>query len=88
MTSDSKMGSNSTHRPSLDETGKTAEVNAVDDANKLQSNGSTPKVVDEATRVVDHKAERRLCRRFDFRLLPVLAIMCMILSRCGEKDKY
>ncbi|OJJ33684.1 hypothetical protein ASPWEDRAFT_41540 [Aspergillus wentii DTO 134E9] len=26
-------------------------------------------------RVIDHKAERALCRRFDFRLLPVLAFM-------------
>jgi len=25
--------------------------------------------------VVDHAAERALCRKFDFRLLPVLAIM-------------
>lgn len=29
----------------------------------------------ETARVVDHVAERALCRRFDFRLMPVLAIM-------------
>ncbi|KAH8811017.1 major facilitator superfamily domain-containing protein [Xylogone sp. PMI_703] len=29
----------------------------------------------ETARVVDHAAERRLCRKFDIRILPVLAIM-------------
>ncbi|KAJ6167148.1 Major facilitator superfamily domain general substrate transporter [Penicillium chermesinum] len=43
--------------------------------NKLQGYGSAPGVIDDVTRVVDHKAERRLCRRFDIRLLPILAIM-------------
>ncbi|KAH8893032.1 MFS transporter [Thozetella sp. PMI_491] len=32
-------------------------------------------VVAETGRVLDHAAERALCRKFDFRLLPVLAIM-------------
>lgn len=36
------------------------------------------KVEEETARVVDHVAERRLCRKFDVRLMPVLAIMCMI----------
>lgn len=27
-------------------------------------------------RVVNHQAERALCRKFDFRLLPLLAFMC------------
>ncbi|KAJ5902689.1 hypothetical protein N7495_003217 [Penicillium taxi] len=43
--------------------------------NKLQGYASAQGVVDEITRVVDHKAERRLCRCFDMRLLPILAIM-------------
>jgi MFS family permease len=30
---------------------------------------------DETARVVDHIAERQLCRKFDYRLMPVLAIM-------------
>lgn len=30
----------------------------------------------EPAYMVDHKAERSLCRKFDFRLLPVLAVMC------------
>ncbi|KAL2868105.1 putative MFS transporter [Aspergillus lucknowensis] len=34
-----------------------------------------PGVVENVVHVVDHKAERALCRRFDLRLLPVLAVM-------------
>lgn len=34
----------------------------------------------ETARVIDHEAERALCRKFDFRLLPILAFMCMSLS--------
>ena len=45
-------------------------------ASKVQDIASATGLVDEITRVVDHKAERRLCRRFDIRLLPILAIMC------------
>lgn len=37
----------------------------------------SPGVVEDVVRPVDHKAERALCRRFDFRLLPILALMCM-----------
>jgi hypothetical protein len=33
----------------------------------------------ETARVLDHEAERALCRKFDFRLLPILAFMCMFL---------
>jgi hypothetical protein len=32
----------------------------------------------ETARVVDRIAERQLCRKFDVRLMPVLAIMCKI----------
>ncbi|KAL4981046.1 major facilitator superfamily domain-containing protein [Aspergillus desertorum] len=38
-------------------------------------NGYAPGVVENVARVVDHKAERALCRRFDLRLMPVLAVM-------------
>ncbi len=31
---------------------------------------------DDTARVLDHAAERRLCRKFDIRILPVLAVMC------------
>jgi MFS family permease len=34
-----------------------------------------PSIQAETARVVDHIAERQLCRKFDFRLMPVLAIM-------------
>lgn len=30
----------------------------------------------ETARVVDHEAERKLCFKFDIRILPVLAVMC------------
>jgi transposase-like protein len=36
----------------------------------------------ETARVVDHIAERQLCRKFDVRLMPVLAIMCKIHVQC------
>lgn len=60
----------------MEDTTKTATLGTIDEPNKLQGYGSAPGVIDEVTRVVDHKAERRLCRRFDIRLLPILAIMC------------
>lgn len=81
------MASGPPHSSSLDDTTKTAEVGTLDDSNKLQGYGSAPGVVDEVTRVVDHKAERRLCRRFDFRLLPVLAIMCRSLITVRSEGK-
>lgn len=33
-------------------------------------------VVADTARVLDHKAEVKLCRKFDIRILPVLACMC------------
>lgn len=45
----------------------------------------------ETARVVDHIAERQLCRKFDVRLMPVLAVMCtpitkysLTLLTCGQ----
>lgn len=42
----------------------------------MDDNGS--KAVDhvETARVIDKAAERRLCLKFDIRLMPVLALMC------------
>lgn len=70
------MASVPPHSSSLDDATKIAEVGTMDDSDKMQGYGSAPGVVDEVAQVVDHKAERRLCRRFDSRLLPVLAVMC------------
>lgn len=42
------------------------------DTNDIESS----KALGETARVVDHRAEQALCRKFDYRLLPVLAIMC------------
>ena len=36
----------------------------------------------ETACVVDHIAERQLCRKFDVRLMPVLAIMCKTHAGC------
>ncbi|KAJ5179304.1 hypothetical protein N7492_002514 [Penicillium capsulatum] len=69
------MASTPPRRSSMEDTTKTATLGTIDEPNKLQGYGSAPGVIDEVTRVVDHKAERRLCRRFDIRLLPILAIM-------------
>ena len=45
-------------------------------------------VIEGVVRVVDHQAERALCRKFDFRLLPLLAFMCRefpsVFSWCNE----
>ena len=54
--------------PAMDPTKDEQHIAAVDDAEFGQT--------EETARVLDHVAERRLCRKFDVRLMPVLAIMC------------
>lgn len=54
----------------------TANESIHESGDNLKNYGSAPGVVEDVVRVVDHKAERALCRRFDLRLLPVLAVMC------------
>ncbi|KAF4870883.1 putative transporter [Colletotrichum siamense] len=44
------------------------------DGNEIGNDGKIDAYGDEV-HVVDHEAERRLCRKLDFRLMPVLAIM-------------
>lgn len=43
---------------------------------ETSSNGDGAVVVAETARVLDHQAEMKLCRKFDVRILPVLAVMC------------
>lgn len=50
------------------------DIEVADDA-ESSANGEGGVVADTA-RVQDHEAEVRLCRKFDVRLLPVLAFMC------------
>lgn len=57
---------------------KTDTLGTAEEPNTLKGYGSVPGVIDEVTRVVDHKGERRLCRKFDYRLLPILAVMCKV----------
>jgi hypothetical protein len=45
---------------------------------KMDSN--TVAINDETAHIVDKDAERKLCRKFDFRLLPVLAIMVCFVA--------
>ena len=45
------------------------------DTNDIES---TKPALEETARVVDHQAEESLCRKFDYRLLPVLALMCRL----------
>ncbi len=40
------------------------------------SGSAAAPAVETTARVLDHVAERKLCRRLDLRLLPVLAVMC------------
>jgi hypothetical protein len=47
------------------------------DTNDLEST----KPFAETARVLDHQAEQALCRNFDYRLLPVLALMCKRQSK-------
>ncbi|KAE8150812.1 MFS general substrate transporter [Aspergillus avenaceus] len=61
--------------PDWDASKATRKDSFSDGANKTNSYISTPGVIEDVVRVVDHKAERALCLRFDLRLLPVLAVM-------------
>lgn len=44
------------------------------------SNGETA-VIAETARVLDHAAEVKLTRKFDLRILPILAVMCKSTPR-------
>lgn len=42
---------------------------------------------EETVLEVDHIAERQLCRKFDVRLMPVLAIMCKTLHLSNSSNR-
>lgn len=46
------------------------------DAGDVESFSGEPGAAPETARVLDHDAEVKLCRKFDIRILPFLAIMC------------
>lgn len=52
-----------------------AKVVADGEGSDLESSQSGPGIVAETARVLDHAAEVRLCRKFDIRILPFLAVM-------------
>ncbi|KKK23306.1 putative MFS transporter [Aspergillus rambellii] len=57
------------------DTPKSAGKDSLPEEDPNKSDRYAPGVVESVAHVVDHKAERALCRRFDLRLLPVLAVM-------------
>ena len=63
--------------PAVDPSVKDGEtVSASPDSNTGSSNSALGLINHDTARVLDHRAERALCRKFDIRLLPVLAMMC------------
>ncbi|RJE20454.1 Mfs transporter [Aspergillus sclerotialis] len=67
------MTGSSPSRPSRDDT-KTADIESFPDE-AVKGNFGTQAELENVTAIVDHKAERALCRRFDVRILPMLTIM-------------
>jgi len=60
--------------PEKEDLGKISDVER--EVSNLQDAQSQNEEEIETARVVDSIAERQLCRKFDFRILPVLAVMC------------
>jgi len=60
--------------PEKEDLGKISDVER--EIRNLQYAQSQTEEEIETARVVDRIAERQLCRKFDFRILPVLAVMC------------
>ncbi|CEL04643.1 major facilitator superfamily domain-containing protein [Aspergillus pseudodeflectus] len=61
--------------PSLTPVESPARKDSLPDEDPNKTDRYAPGVVENVAHVVDHKAERALCRRFDLRLMPVLAVM-------------
>ena len=51
-----------------------------EEADKIESNRPEHHDEYQTARITDHRAERKLCFKFDIRLLPVIAIMCPYAS--------
>lgn len=49
---------------------------SVDVADVESTNDGDHTIVAETARVLDHEAEKKLCRKFDTRILPFLSVMC------------
>lgn len=48
------------------------------DLARMESQVKAVGEIQDTARVLDHQAERALCRKFDYRLLPILAVMCKL----------
>lgn len=77
MADDKKSDMNNSMPP--DEGHLSKEAVTYEEGDKVESNHPADPD-DDIVRVTDHKAERKLCFKFDIRLLPVIAIMCMCIN--------
>ncbi|KAI0466194.1 major facilitator superfamily domain-containing protein [Xylaria cf. heliscus] len=64
------FASDSQHHPAADDVASCDNKKSTADVESIHEN-----VVGETAHIIDTAAERALCRKFDFRLLPVLALM-------------
>lgn len=62
------------------DTDKKKDIDVVDAGSSTNDEPGEATVVAETARVLDHQAEVKLCRKFDIRILPVLAVMCKCSS--------
>ncbi|RDW95226.1 MFS transporter-like protein [Coleophoma crateriformis] len=69
------MAVHKTTSPSLSSRGEAVDSKDAYHVNQNADPEATLEAHNEPPYVVDHAAERALCRKFDFRLLPVLAVM-------------
>lgn len=74
------LSSGSRHHPATDDAASCNKKTA-DDTDSIRET-----TAGETVHVIDRAAERALCRKFDFRLLPMLATMvCLIISLVFER---
>lgn len=70
-----KMAADPVKNPSMEESTIPRK-----DMDLESSNGETA-VIAETARVLDHAAEVKLTRKFDLRILPILAVMCKFRAK-------
>ena len=59
----------------------------VDDDDVAVASNHSHDFPDDTARIVDKIAERQLCRKLDFRLMPVLAIMCKWTIKLRNREE-
>lgn len=66
------------HTPNKDADVENAVTQHASSLERVESQNLKDGLDETTARVVDHEAERKLCFKFDIRLMPVLAIMCKL----------